>query len=379
MNIDIAHAAVEPTAIPCPSESAALDPRRLARAKKAYTTRFVADLIERDPTGFELQCGTDLTPRSGDVLLARVVEIGKHTRLEGPGSRRQALFVGDEVLVAYGHRYAPDQFEAVVPHDLGPTELVAAGGVAGQVLSQHASLDDATRLLPLGLLATGGRRVNLADLAPVSTLEPRTTPVAPRVVAVLGTSMNSGKSTTLACLVRGLDTAGLAVHAGKVTGTGAGGDPGLFRDAGARRVLDFTDLGHPSTYRLSHDRVRVVFSTLVEELAGSGAGLDVPDVVVIEVADGVFQDETARLLADPLFATLVDDVVFAAGDALGAVAGREVLGGNGCRLLGVSGVLTASPLAHREADRALDVPVVDTYDLCDPAVARALLAGEVVG
>lgn len=343
------------------------------RAKMAYTTRHVAALIEVDASGYELLTGSDLRPNSGDVVLARVEEIGKHTKLEGAGSRRQAMFVGDEILVAYGHRYAPDQFEAVVPDDLGPTELVAAGGVAGRVLTQHASLDDATRLQPLGLLASRGHRLNLGDVAPLVTRDVRHDKVGPRVVAVLGTSMNSGKSTTLACLVRGLDAAGMTVHAGKVTGTGAGGDPGLFRDAGAQRVLDFTDLGHPSTYRLSHDRVRSVFSTLVEELAEGVSGRAQSDVVVIEIADGLFQDETARLLADPVFATLVDDVVFAAGDALGAVAGRQALAAYTPRVLGVSGVLTASPLAAREAAQALNVPVVETFELCEPAVAQRLL------
>ncbi len=356
-----------------PVTTTSLDPARLLRAKKAYTTRFLARLVELDASGYELLTGPDLSPRSGDVVLARVDEIGKHTKLEGAASRRQAMFVGDEVLLAYGHRYAPDQFEAVVPDDLGPTDLVAAGGIAGRVLSQHAALPDPTRLQPLGLLASRGHRLNLSDVAPLTPREARDEPVRPHVVAVLGTSMNSGKSTTLACLVRGLDAAGLVVHAGKVTGTGAGGDPGLFRDAGARRVLDFTDFGHPSTYCLSHDRVRTVFSALVDELATGTAGQPQPDVVVVEVADGVYQDETARLLADPLFATLVDDVVFAAGDALGAVAGRQTLATYAPRVVAVSGVLTASPLASREAARALDVPVIETYDLCDPAVAQRLV------
>ncbi|KQP65602.1 hypothetical protein [Nocardioides sp. Leaf285] len=355
-------AATTSTLEPLPAE-------RLARAKKAYTTRFLAAALAADGSGHQLLHGPEVAPRSGDVVLARVEEIGKHTRLEGPGSRRQTLFVGDEVLVAYGNRYAPDQFEAVVPDDLGPTDLVAAGGVAGRVVAQHAALDDATRLRPLGLLARDGERVTLADHAPVAARPVRERGVGPRVVAVLGTSMNSGKSTALACLVRGLSADGLHVNAGKVTGTGAGGDPRLFADAGARRVLDFTDVGHPSTYLLSHARVRTLLSTLVEELAA-----DSPDVVVVEIADGVYQEETARLLADPLFATLVDDVVFAAGDALGAVAGRQALAATSARVRAVSGVLTASPLAHREAARALDLPVVATYDLCDPAVARELLA-----
>ncbi|MFH5823986.1 DUF1611 domain-containing protein [Georgenia sp. AZ-5] len=348
---------------------------RMARAKKAYTTRFLARRVEMDPGGYELLSGSAVRPAAGDVVLARVAEIGQHKRLEGPGSRRQTLFVGDEVLVAYGHRYAPDQFEAAVPQDLRSSHLIAAGGLTGVVTAQHAGMAPATVLEPVGLLADHAGVVNLARLAPhrLRTDVPRTAsgrfPAGrPTVVAVLGTSMNSGKSTTLACLVRGLATSGLRVAAGKVTGTGAGGDPRLFADAGAAAVLDFTDFGLPSTFRVDHGRVRALLASVVDALAASQ-----PDVVVVEIADGVYQAETARLLGDPIFPAVVDRVVFAAGDALGASAGVRVLEDAGIDVAAVSGVLTASPLATREAGAALAVPVLPTFGLVEPGTATALL------
>lgn len=351
---------------------------RLLSAKAAYTTRFVRAQVETDASGYALLTGHQVAPRPGDVVLARIEEIGKHTKLESPTSRRQTLYVGDEVLVAYGHRYAPDQFEATVPDDLGPADLIAAGGIAGVVTAQHASVGPATRLQPLGLLARDGQRVTLGGAAPkqvASVAHAAAAPVAdpahpaPVVMVVLGTSMNSGKSTTLASLVHGLATSGLSVAAGKATGTGAGGDPRMFTDAGASRVLDFTDFGFASTYRLAHDRVRALWSSMVCELS-----LDGPDVVVIEIADGVYQQETARLLTDPAFASVVNHVVFAAADALGAVAGVQVLTDYDLPVLAVSGVVTASPLAAAEAGAVLDVPVLDTFSLAEASVARELLA-----
>jgi hypothetical protein len=93
-------------------------------------------------------------PQPGDVLIARVTEIGKHTRLESPVSRRQLLFPGQEIMVAYGHRYAPDQFLAKVPASLEPCHLVAGGGVAGVVTAMHASIDAPTAIEPVGCLPT---------------------------------------------------------------------------------------------------------------------------------------------------------------------------------------------------------------------------------
>jgi hypothetical protein len=111
-----------------------------------------------------------------------------------------------------------------------------------------------------------------------------------------------------------------------------------------------------------------VFTSLVNELASSG-----PDVVLVEIADGAYQVETARLLDDPVFTRYVDQVIFTAGEALSGVAGVELMRRHDLRVAAVSGRVTSSPLAAREARSVLDVPVIDTLDLCEPEVALAML------
>jgi len=344
---------------------------RLLGAKGAYTTRHLIGSIQSDGADFQLTREPRLRPRSGDVTLARVTAVGQHPAIENPGSRRALLFCGDEVLVAFGNRYAPDQFEAEVPQGLGTTHLVAAGGVAGQMLSRHNKMANPTAIEPLGLLARDGQVVNLADYAPyrVQSTSVLRAPSGPPVVAVVGTSMDSGKTTVAAALVRGLTAAGLRVCAGKVTGTGAGRDPWLLSDSGAEQVLDFTDFGHPSTYLLSFEEIRGLFAGIVEEL-----GRRDPDLIVLEVADGLLQEETAMLLADPLFREGVRAVVFTAVDAVGAVAGARLLEELDLRVAAVSGLLTAAPLAAREARSSLHTPVVATDQLADAVVAARVLS-----
>jgi hypothetical protein len=352
-----------------------LDSARLASAKTAYTTRFVCRLIAGDSHGYGLLTGEHVVPQAGDVVLARVLKLGQHGGIQRPDGRRASLFEGDEVLVAYGDRYAPDQFEARVPDDLGPTHLVAGGGLAGTVVSAHAKMGAATKLEPLGLLTDAGGTVTLRRCAPYKAVAPEDPKIQsrvgkPLVIGVLGTSMNSGKTTTVASIVRGLSKAGLKVAAGKVTGTGAGGDPLLFHDSGASRILDFTDFGYGSTYLLEHEEIRALLVSLIDELAATG-----PDVIVVEVADGLFQRETARLVKDPLFKQQVDKIVFAAGEALGATTGQNLLAAHGMAPVAISGMLTASPLAMREAAAALDVPVLDKEELASARVADLLLPG----
>lgn len=350
-----------------------IDAARARAIRAAYTTRFVAAELQRNPQDFQIARRAQVVPAPGDVVIATVTELGKHTRLQSPVSRRQLMFVGQEIMVAYGHRYAPDQFLAHVPDDLGPCQLVAGGGVASEVIEQHASIDKATQLEPVGLLTRHGKVVNLSDFAPldINNESPQAAQlgqVRPPVIAVLGTSMNSGKSTTLGCLVNGLVNGGLKVAAGKATGTGAGNDPNLFTDAGAFSVCDFTDFGYPTTYRLDYETVRSLLVAMIREQSATGA-----DAVVIEIADGLFQGETSRLLADPIFAEHVDRVLFSAQDALGAQAGERILLEAGLDLAAVSGVVTASPLAAQEAQSQLSTPVIGTFDLCQAEVAASLL------
>jgi hypothetical protein len=325
----------------------------LTHAKFAYTTRNV------DRSRITGLLTGPRSPRSGDLVLARVERLGQHRRIEQPDGRRAVLFAGDEIVVCYGDRYAPDQFEAVVPADLGPCHLAAAGGVAAEVTSLHEAMDEPTRIVPLGLLAgQDGRALNLSAF----TLPAPAVPLRrPPVVAVVGTSMNAGKTTAAANVIRGLAAAGLRVGAAKVTGTGAGGDRWLMHDAGATWAMDFTDCGVPTTYRLPHEQVQEVATTLVHDLAARGA-----EAVVIEVADGVFQRETERLLVSSALRGLVDAYVFAAGDAAGAATGVAWLKERALPIALVAGALTRSPLAMREAAAATDMPVLHSEALADP-------------
>src|SRR6185295_15351355 len=206
------------------------DSARLRRASWASTTRRVRGPLRTAE-------GTS-TPTPGDLLLARVDAIGFHGNLQLPDGRRKRLFVGDEIVVAFGNRYAPNQFEAVVPRGFGPCQLVAGGGVAARVLSCHGSITkEATQITPLAMIVgPTGATANLRDYA-LPSLDRIPTP-QPRTLVVCGTSMDSGKTQTAAFLVKGLTLAGLRVGFAKITGTGSGGDTWLLRDAGANPVFD---------------------------------------------------------------------------------------------------------------------------------------------
>lgn len=325
-----------------------LDQQRLLSARRAYSTRNITEddlcLLWPDAPA----------PRAGDLVLARVLSIGNHKAIELTSGRRAALNEGDEVILAYGNRYAPDQYEAEIPLTLEACDLVAAGGIASKALSWSSRIGAPTGIEPLGLVCRNeGVPLNLADYA----LQGDFSHALPPVIAVVGGSMNAGKTTTVAAIVRGLTRKGLRVGAAKLTGTGAGGDMWAMRDAGAAEVVDFTDAGFATTFKASQSGLERSSTMLMGYLAAQQC-----DVIVVEIADGIYQQESSALIQSTTMQRLVDGYVYAAESATGAVAGVAWLRQHG-EVMAVSGRLTMSPLACREAEQMTGLACIDKTSL----------------
>lgn len=341
------------------AEPAAALAQPLSSAKWGYTTRRVdhGAIAGLDPR--------IARARPGDLLLCEVTEIGQHTGLQLTNRRKSELYPGDLIVVCLGDRYAPDQFLAVAEADHPALHMVAGGGLAGRVEAAHDRMEPATELRPLARVVDGaGEAINIADHA----LSER--PMCPRatVIAVFGTSMNAGKTTAACALARGLSRAGKATMGLKVTGTGAFGDVNAFEDSGVA-ALDFTDAGMASTFRMAPERVEAGFATLVATATEMGA-----EVIVAEIADGLFHEENRQILQSRVFRERIDAVLFAAPDALSAMGGQATLTRHDLAPLALSGVIARSPLATREAGEATGLPVLTREELCDPDRAMPLFA-----
>lgn len=336
--------------------------QRLLAAKRAFSTRRV-DLSRVSAVRRDLR-----QPSAGDVVLARVLALGQHARIEDVNGRRGALYVGDEIIVAYGNRYAPDQFEAYVPASLDDCHLVAGGGVAARMTARHARMKLPTSIQPLGLLCdAAGRTINLCDHGLPAPVAP---PSLPLTIAVAGSSMNAGKTTAASAIVRGLIHAGFRVGAAKLTGTGSGGDIWSMRDAGAACVVDFTDAGHASTFGLDAPALEMIAMTLLGHLDAQKI-----DIAVIEIADGLLQRETAMLLERAAARGWFGAVAFAAGDAMSAAFGVDWLRARGLPVRCITGVLSMSPLAGAEAAAQTRLPVARLDQLSDGIAVTKLLLG----
>ncbi|WP_162924640.1 DUF1611 domain-containing protein [Rubrobacter indicoceani] len=292
----------------------------------------------------------------GDVALVRVVKVGKNRRIEAREGFTLDLFEGDCFLGAFGNRYATGQFEGYVPKGaVVECDMLSMGGVLGEVTSRHSGTPTPTRVEVVGVVVDGrGKKINTRTYGVAKGYSEVSRPVATgdaEVLLVVGSAMDSGKTTTAGTVARSLSRAGYRVAAAKVTGTAAGKDARFFAASGAHPALDFVGAGYPSTYMIPRSEVIGIYASLVEELAASGA-----DYIVLEIADGIYQRETKMLLESEEVQGSVDHVFFAAGDALAVGFGARAVAEMGLPLRATSGAVAASDLGVRESEELSGLP-----------------------
>ncbi|MFY2825172.1 hypothetical protein [Ruegeria sp. MALMAid1280] len=117
-----------------------------------------------------------------------------------------------------------------------------------------------------------------------------------------------------------------------------------------------------TTYRMPLAQIEAGFDTMVATAAARGSE------VVVEIADGVFQQETRAILQSSRIRDRLDGILFAAPDALSALGGVTVLGRAGLGPFAISGMVSCSPLATAEAIEATGRPILSREDLWSPEV-----------
>jgi hypothetical protein len=270
------------------------------------------------------------------------------------------LFDGDLVMLAFGGRYATNQFEGYVPESpVRQCHLLGRGGVAGILTSKNATFKTVPAQLELVGYAVGRGGSVLNTIRWKALDDFNRFNIRAKVILSVGSSMDSGKTTSAAWLCGGLRAAGKRVAYLKLTGTTFPKDAALNLDRGAHFAADFSEFGFPSTYLLDKETLLNLYQSLVNMACDEGRA----EYVVMEIADGLLQRETAMLLGDPHFRSTVHATLFSAGDSLGVLSGLQILEEWGIRPFAVSGLFTASELLIREVSDRVKAPVLRLADL----------------
>lgn len=327
--------------------------------------------LRRVPTNtYSTILATPTNPRQGDIALAQLTKIGKNTRFELVSGRACTLHEGDLLAVVFGNRYATMQFEGYAATNGENCDLLSMGGLCGMVESKHTSVADASKLRLIGALGDAkGHPLNLRNFA----LHQLHTSSGAGIVVVCGTSMDAGKTHTAMSLITGLRKDLSHVAGIKLTGTAAGKDTWNMLDAGACSALDFIDGGFPSTYLSTVDELLNLHKLLVSHAVSNKA-----EFIIVEIADGLLQKETAALLQTPEFVNNIDAWVFASGDPLAAAAGVDILRQWGIEPLSIAGKVSMSPLGIKETQAVTGLDCLTAAELQSGKLNERIIKSKMV-
>jgi hypothetical protein len=291
----------------------------------------------------------DARPRVGDVAVVEVTRIGRHGRIDTDHGARLRLYAGDHLVCAFGHRYATDVYEGRV-RDLKRLHLLSSSGVVGTAVARHRGVRRPTGLAFVGYLAgESGDRISTRERATTSA----ECGVGPRLILVVGTGMNTGKTTVTRKILHGLVAHGVRVAGCKITGTASPRDLFEMAATGAVHAMDFSEYGWPSTYGATPAELVQMLHGMLDTCARKGA-----DVVVMEIADGFLQRETRMLLQSETVRALTSGLVLSAACSGSALAGAEHVTKAGFAPWAVTGLVTNSPLFMREFRSRSSIPIV---------------------
>lgn len=299
-------------------------------------------------------------PAVGDLVFGEVQALGHHNLIESRSGRMHTINIGTRSVFAFGNRYAPDQFEGMVPAEYREqVELYSRGGVIGQVQLQNQLIGVPTQVKVLGYVCDKeGRVVNTRDHVLVKPKGTARDKPGSRLILCIGTAMNSGKTHAAAACCYAISSMGRTVRAGKLTGTASLKDILLMSDCGAEHIADFTYFGHPSSYRLDPDELSGMFQAFDMKY-----GNNPKNYLVIEFADGIFQRETAMLLKMPQVRDRIHRLIFCAPDSTAVYGGLQVLQQEfGLVPDAISGLCSSSPLAIRELRSFTQLPVLESME-----------------
>lgn len=261
--------------------------------------------------------------REGDVLAVRVLtNKSTYNQLELTTGRFSQLKPGDVIAGALGHRRALCGYAGHLPEELvtgGRLHLLNLGGVLGIFDSGNPDVGAPFECEVLGQVQHFpylGERIGVP-----ATITQGAPPLAESlaldgvpVVAVVGSSMNAGKTFAVTALIQELVHAGWTVAAAKATGVSLRRDVLAMEDAGAVRTAVFTDLGVVTTTAAN---APALTRTMLTRLASPP-----PDVLLLELGDGLLGSYgVGAILADAELRAAFSVVVLAANDPVAAWGG----------------------------------------------------------
>ena len=233
----------------------------------------ISDLAEK---GFSLQVLPKKQWNTGDYIVCEIVNAGSEVlKIELANGRMRGVIGGECLVGALGERFATLEATGTwrnVEDDLRMSVLTGAG-LLGKLTSKSVFVPKMMKVSYKGHAVREDDKLSMDSFVVHSPDLAFNTPV----VLFVGTSMSAGKTTSARIVTNLFKQAGYKVVGSKLTGAGRYRDILAIKDAGADAVMDFVDVGLPSSI-CPKEEYRTKLHQLLNKIAAERA-----DVAIIEI------------------------------------------------------------------------------------------------
>ena len=310
-------------------------------------TKKIGSVLKNLQISEDLELNDKINAQEGQLIAVKVISVNpNYNKLELISGRITELTEGDIILGSLGNRIASSGMTGSVPDELNKHDkihILNLGGVIGNCKDFNILLGPATECEVVGSIVKDGKQLNLKDLAKV-----KKSPLSNNVssIAVIGTGIDSGKTTVSSFIIKTLSKYFTKINACKLAGTASQKDLYSYEDNGANLTSDFVDYGLPSTCMNDKDTIQECSKSVIDHVSKDA------DVVLMELGDGYHGDYgTKEIIQNKDITILIKVIVICAYDISGAVNIIENLEQNGLedKLLIISGPVTNNVSAFNQS------------------------------
>jgi hypothetical protein len=234
-----------------------------------------------------------------------------------------------------------------VPEELNKHDkihILNLGGVIGSCKDFNILLGPATECEVLGsIIDNSNKQLNLLNFSKIKMNKNISQVPA---IAVIGTGIDSGKTTVTSFIIKTLSKYFDKINACKLAGTASQKDLYSYEDNGAFKTSDFVDYGLPSTCMTDKSVIQDCSSSIINHIS------DDADILLMELGDGYHGDYgTKEIIQNKDITNSIEVIIICAYDISGAVNIIENLKATNLenKLLIISGPVTNNVSAFKQS------------------------------
>ena len=322
---------------------------------------YISSAVRRLNLDYEVEISNTIVIEEGAVLVGKVLsDTDKVNALEDRNGIIHKLVAGDIIPGVLCKRRAMKELSGDIPKQLyvgDNLHLINDAGMFGHLRGFEPTYGMPIEVTILGSIIRQGKQINTKDAGLES---PEELDLQAPLIAVVGTSMDIGKTTTACKIVKHFINRGLKVAYAKLTGIAYLGELKPLIDSGAEPVMDFLDGGLPSSFGCQEQVIKAAFSILAE------LNKSKPNFIVVEFGNSILgQANVSTLLQNATIQNHIKATIVVASNTVDAWGAKEIMNQYGVPITTMTGPLANNSATADFIEEMLGIPTESNFSNSD--------------